>query len=130
MVNSNPTDMKWYSLFACMPVLVVLNHTALGQSQKVKDPFPTYDQIRQKDHDTFDYINTNGSTRRVEKATINLFNYSPGTVTYILNGKPSDDVNYVKRVLSGKQKSIENIAIGEPDQTGKRVFKINYEAVP
>jgi hypothetical protein len=118
--------MSAHSLFAVVIVMVFLDHTAFGQSQKAKEPFPSYDQIRQKERDITDYVNTDGSARVVEKAIINLFDYPRGTVTYILNGKPSDNVAYVKRVLSGKGKYIENVSISKPGQTGKLVIDIKY----
>jgi hypothetical protein len=117
--------MKGYLLLTLVFTLVLLNHIAFGQSQKMKETFPSYDQIKPIKADIVDYVSPNG-TVRVEKKAINLFDYPVGTVTYILNGKSSTDVNYVKQVLSEKGKDIESISVGKPDQKSKRVIEINY----
>jgi hypothetical protein len=117
--------MKGYLLLTCVFTSLLLNHTAFGQSQKTKELFPSYAQIKPQTADIVDYVSPNG-TVRIEKKAINLFDYPVGTVTYILNGKSSTDVNYVKKVLSEKGKDIESVSVGIPNQVGKRVIEINY----
>ncbi|MRS65813.1 hypothetical protein [Larkinella terrae] len=119
--------MKTGFLLVGMMALFFLNHPVSGQSQKVGNSFPTYDQIRQKDRDTYDYVNWDGKARVVETDSINLFDYPSGTVTYILNGKPSDDVRYVKRVLAKKGTQVEKISISKAGPTARHVVTINYE---
>jgi hypothetical protein len=118
--------MKSYLLLICVFTLILLNHTGFGQSQKLKEPFPSYAQIKPQKADIFDYASPNGTVIMVEKKVINLFDYPKGTVTYILNGKTTTDVNYVKQVLSGKGKDIESVSVGKPDQMGKRVIEVKY----
>lgn len=98
---------------------------AVGQVQKTKEAFPSYDQIKPSKGDIVDYGGPI-SVVKTERKTINLFDYPAGTVTYILNGKSSTDVNYVKQLLSDKGKDIDFISIGKPDEKGKRAIKIDY----
>jgi len=105
--------------------LSLLNNIAFGQAQKTKADFPSYDQIKPTKREIVDYGGPN-SVVKMERKTINLFDYPAGTVTYILNGKSSTDVNYVKQILSDKWKDIEYISVGKPDDKGKRVIKIDY----
>lgn len=108
-----------------MFTLILWHTTTFGQAQKAKEIFPSYDQIKPSKDYIVDYGGPN-SIIKVEKKTINLFDYPTGTVTYILNGNSSTDVNYVKQVLSEKGKDIDSISVGKLDQKGKRVIKINY----
>ncbi|HLL93657.1 MAG TPA: hypothetical protein VK404_01675 [Spirosoma sp.] len=122
--------MKSYLLLVSVFTLILLNHSAFGQTQKTKEPFPSYTQIKPQKADIVDHISPTyvspDGTVRVEKTVINLFDYPTGTVTYILNGKSSTDVDSVKQVVSEKWKDIESISVGKPDPAGKRVIEINY----
>jgi hypothetical protein len=117
--------MKGYLLLIFIFSLTLWSNIAVGQAQNTKEAFPSYDQIKPSKGDIVDYGGPN-SVVKTERKTINLFDYPAGTVTYILNGKSSTDVNYVKQILSDKGKDIESISIGKPDVKGKRVIKIDY----
>ncbi|MFD1144333.1 hypothetical protein ACFQ4C_24615 [Larkinella insperata] len=110
-------------LIGCIPA-------AFGQNRPAKGAIPSYDQIRQKDQATYDYINQDGTARITVMDTLNLFNYPSGTVTYILNGKPSNNARYVRRLLSRKGTSLESFSISQPDRDGKRTIEINYLSSP
>jgi ribosomal protein S4E len=99
--------------------------STVGQTQKSKEDFLTYDQIKTSKDDIIDYGGP-VSVIKTERKVINLFDYPSGTVTYIVNGKSSTDVNYIKQLLAGEGKDIEAISIGKPDEKGKRVIKIDY----
>ncbi|RAK03112.1 hypothetical protein LX87_01234 [Larkinella arboricola] len=119
--------MKACIVFALLFAFVLTYCPAFSQSQKGKQLLPSYDQIRQKDREIDDYINKDGTAQITQKDSVNLFNYPSGTVTYLLNGKPSSDIQYVKRVLSRKGRIIESLSIHRPNQHGKRLIEIKYE---
>ncbi len=118
--------MKNSFIGASVLALTLLSQLALGQLKETSAIFPSYQQIKGKNYEILDYVSPNG-TLRVEKAPLNLFDYPPGTATYIINGKPYEDVNQVKQILSGKEKYLETLSISKPDQSGKRVILIRYE---
>ena len=120
--------MKGYSFSGYLLGLLFLGPIAFAQSKKGDEHVPAYDQIKPKSDEIidYDYATPNG-TKSVVMSPFNLFDYPPGTVTYLINGKPTSDVRYVKRLLNNREKRPESISIGPPDSTGKRIIKINYE---
>lgn len=104
---------------------MLLNQVVYGQTQNRKESFPSYNQIKPKAGEIidYDYVSKNGE---VAPAAINLFDYPPGTVTYIINGKPTK-VKYVKQMLSDNRNRIDSLSISQPDLAGKRTIKIKYE---
>lgn len=84
-----------------------------GQPNSTPTPFPTYQQIKPAGSEIIDYVSKSGDSHQTQQTRINLFDYLPKTVTYVLNGKPTTDVNYAKRVLSRKEIQIETITIGQ-----------------
>lgn len=117
--------MKGYLLLLSIFSLTLYSTIAVGQVQESKETFPSYDQIKPYKDDIVDYGGLN-SMVKTERTSLNLFDYPAGTVTYILNGKSSTDITYVKQVLSNKWKAIEFMSIGKPDEKGRRVIKIDY----
>ncbi|RYC70074.1 hypothetical protein [Spirosoma sordidisoli] len=117
--------MKGYLLLISVCSLSLCNNIAIGQVQKTQEAFPSYDQIKPLKGERTDYGGLD-SIVRVERKSINLFDYPAGTVTYLLNGKSLTDVKYIKQIVSDKRKDIDSISIGEPDKKGKRVIKIDY----
>lgn len=117
--------MKGYLFLIFVFMFIVLNDSCFGQAKTEKDIFPSYDQIKPSKDNIVTYGGP-ANTIIVEKKVINLFDYLEGTVIYILNGKLSTDVNYIKQVLSEKENDIEFISVGKPNPAGKRVIEIKY----
>lgn len=121
----------------CMPRLffvllntltfLLANRVANGQTQSIESPFPTYKQIKPAYAETVDCVYPVGTHLLRTNATLNRFDYPKDSVTYVLNGKPTTDVDYVKRVLAKPGTRMEAISIGEPDAHGRRIIAIKYE---
>ncbi|MBD2755713.1 hypothetical protein [Spirosoma validum] len=100
---------------------------SFGQSKRTTDPFPTYQQIKPIDSEIIDYVAEQGTVERSSRQhPVNLFNYPPKTVTYVLNGKSTTDVKFVKSLLSKKEILIDTITIEQASDNGKRIIRINY----
>lgn len=118
--------MKDCCLGVALVTLALSSRASFGRGQKSNAPFPHYQKIKPKSSDIVDHAGPNSSVR-MEWITINLFDYPKEAVTYLINGNPMGDVNYVKELMADKGKYIESIAIGKPDLAGKRVIEIKYD---
>ncbi|GAA4449915.1 hypothetical protein GCM10023189_09730 [Nibrella saemangeumensis] len=96
----------------------------MAQAQRRSEAQPSHEPIRIKRLSAEEIVDSPEGTTRIKKA-INLFDYPKGTITYVVNGRTTKSVRYVKRQLSGKE--ITRLSIGNPDINGKRVIDITYE---
>lgn len=98
-----------------------------GQSKKTLESFPTYNQIKPASSEIMDYVPKDDKSGFMQqKVTLKLFDYPAGTVTYILNGQPTTDGAYAKKVISKAGNQITNMAIKGPTEEGKRLIYIDF----
>lgn len=107
--------------------ILFINQISCGQSKPPGESFPTYRQIGPVKAEIVDYVNPGGAMTIRSNAKINLFDYPKNTVTYLLNGKVTMDVDYVRRILLDKGTQIEAVSVGKSDENGKRIIVITYE---
>lgn len=102
----------------------------IGNGQATNRPtvrLPTYWQIKPTYSETVDYVSPNGTSVLRRSEPLNLFDYPKNTVTYVLDGQLTTDIDYVKRVMAERQTNIETIHIGKPDEHGKRMIEITFD---
>lgn len=125
----NYKSMSKLSFFTLITLVTLfISRSVYGQSKPPGESFPAYRQIKPIDGEIIDYGSSGKTALLRSNVALSLFDYPKGTVTYVLNGKPTTDVDYVRQVTSKKSTQIEAVFVGKPDEDGKRTIVITYES--
>ncbi|GAB3014826.1 hypothetical protein [Spirosoma pulveris] len=107
--------------------LMCVGTALFGQSKNIPASFPTYNQIRPAREEIMDYVPGPGRPDYIkQKIVLNLFDYPAGSVTYIINGKPTTDEKSAKEVVNKKGNYVTKASINGPTEDGKRTIYIDY----
>ncbi|MCX6215850.1 hypothetical protein [Spirosoma sp.] len=122
--------MNYQLIPTLLTCLLLCTGTALfGQSKNTPVSFPTYNQIKPAREEIMDYVPGPGSGKpdyMKQKVVFNLFDYPAGSVTYIINGKPTTDEKTAKEVINKKGNYVKKASINGPTEDGKRTIYIDY----